>query len=70
MKTLKVILIIAVSFALVLLVVQNRAPVQSHFLWFTAEVPSILLLFLTTAGGFIVGLLVALFVKSGVKSKQ
>ena len=57
------------SLLLVLLVVQNRAPVQTHFLWLTAEVPAFLLLFLTLAGGFALGLLVALFVKTGSKSK-
>ena len=68
-KTVKLLFILAISLALVLLVVQNRAPVQTHFLWLTAEVPAILLLFLTLAGGFVLGLLVALFVKTGMKSK-
>jgi uncharacterized integral membrane protein len=68
MKTLKSVLILAISLALVLVVVQNRAPVQAHFLWLTAEVPTILLLFLTVAGGFVLGLLIALFMKRGIKS--
>jgi uncharacterized integral membrane protein len=68
-KTVKLLFILAISLALVLLVVQNRAPVQTHFLWLTAEVPAILLLFLTLAGGFVLGLLVALFVKTSRKSK-
>jgi uncharacterized integral membrane protein len=53
--------ILALSLALILVVVQNTTPVQSRFLWFSAEVPAILLLVLTTAGGFILGLLVVLF---------
>ena len=69
MKTAKLIFFLVVSLALMLVAVQNRTSVQGHFLWFTAEVPTILLLFLTAAGGFVLGLLVALFVKSGAKSK-
>jgi len=51
MKTVKLIVILAVSLALVLVVAQNRAPVQTSFLWFNAEMPAILLLLLTGAGG-------------------
>lgn len=49
---------------------KHRSPVQAHFLWFTAEVPAIVLLFLTGAGGFVSGLLVALLLRSGAKSKS
>jgi uncharacterized integral membrane protein len=70
MKTIKLVMLLILSFAMVLLVAQNTAPTQAHFLWMTAEVPVILLLFLTGAGGFLSGLLVAIFVKSDVKSKQ
>ena len=38
-------------------------------LWLTAEIPVIVLLFLTAAGSFVSGLLVALLVNSGTKSK-
>ena len=69
MKTVKLVLILVLSLALVLVVIQNTASVQGRFLWFTAEMPAILLLFLTAAGGFVLGLFVALFVKSGAKSK-
>jgi len=70
MKTVKVVLVLTISIALVLVVVQNTVPVQARFLWFTAEMPVILLLFLTTAGGFALGLIVALLAMSGVKSKS
>jgi hypothetical protein len=40
------------------------------FLWLSAEIPVVILLFLTAAGGFISGLLVALLIKGGAKSKQ
>lgn len=70
MKTIKLVIILILSFAIVLLVAQNTAPTQAHFLWLTAEVPVILLLFLTAAVGFVLGLLVALFVKGDAKAKQ
>lgn len=68
MKRIKLIFLLTISLALVLVVVQNTAPVNARFLWLTAEVPVIVLLFLTAAGGFVSGLLSALLVKSGAKS--
>lgn len=69
MKRIKLIFLLTISLALVLVVVQNTAPVNARFLWLTTEVPVIvLLLFLTAAGGFVSGLLAALLAKSGAKS--
>ncbi len=70
MKTVKLVFVLMISIALVLVVVQNTVPVQAHFLWFTTEMPVILLLFLTAAGGFVLGLIVALIVRRGSKSKS
>ena len=70
MKTLKLVLVLTISIALVLIVVQNTASVQARFLWFTVEMSVILLLFLTTAGGFALGLIVALLAMSGGESKS
>jgi uncharacterized integral membrane protein len=42
--------------ALLIVVLQNRAPVQTQFLLVTLEMPHILLLALTALGGFVVGL--------------
>ena len=64
MKTIKLLIFLVVATALVLVVLQNTAPVQIRFLWLKGEVPVILLLFLTTIGGFILGLIVALMGKS------
>ena len=69
MKRIKLVFLLTLSLALALVVVQNTDSVQARFLWFTAEIPAIVLLFLTAAGGFISGLLVALLLKSGAKSK-
>jgi uncharacterized integral membrane protein len=70
MKTIKLVILLILSLALVLVVAQNTAPTQAHFLWLSAQVPVILLLFLTAAGGFVAGLLVALLVKGDARSKQ
>ncbi len=58
MRKIKLVLIFGVSLALLLIVIQNTTPVQTRFLWFSGEAPVILLLVLTGAGGFILGLLV------------
>lgn len=69
MKTTKLILIFALTLVLCALLIQNRAPVRTHFLIVTVEMPLILLLLLTTGGGFALGLLVALVGKSKLKPK-
>jgi len=68
MKNIKLFLFLLLSIILVLVVVQNTDPIQARFLWLTAEVPAIILLFVTAAGGFVSGLLVALLMKSREKS--
>jgi uncharacterized integral membrane protein len=69
MKKLKIILIITFSIVIALIILQNTARVQAHFLWFTAEVPIIVLLFFTAFGGFILGLVVAFLKKDNAKPK-
>lgn len=70
MRTFKLVLLLMLAIALAMAVFQNTAPVQMRFFWLSAEVPAALLLFLTTVGGFILGLLVALLAKSGAKTKS
>jgi uncharacterized integral membrane protein len=70
MKTPKLVIILVISIALILIVVQNTAPIQARFLWLAAEVPAILLLFLTAAGGFALGLLVALLGRRSESGKR
>ena len=69
MKKMKIILIITFSIVIALIILQNTARVQAHFLWFTAEVPIIVLLFFTSVGAFILGLVVALLKKNNIKPK-
>lgn len=61
MKTAKLILILVLVAVLVVAVLQNTAKVQTRFLWLQGEAPVILLLVVSSAVGFCLGLLVALF---------
>lgn len=60
MNTVKLVLILVLTAALVILVAQNTSIVETRFLWIRVEAPAILLLILTSAAGFFLGLLVAL----------
>jgi uncharacterized integral membrane protein len=61
MTAVKSFFVIALGLALLLLVVQNTDPVRARFLWYTAEMPAILLLVVTALAGFALGLVVAMF---------
>lgn len=59
MNNARLIGILVLVFALGALIIQNRAPVETHFLFITIQMPHILLLVLAIGGGFALGLLVA-----------
>jgi uncharacterized integral membrane protein len=63
MKRLKLATVLVLSLILVLLVVQNTASVQAHFLGFTAEMSLVILLFLVGALGFVSGLVLGFMLK-------
>ncbi|MBN2011026.1 DUF1049 domain-containing protein [candidate division KSB1 bacterium] len=65
MKSIKLVLLLALAVALAAVVLQNQAPWQVRFLWLDGEVPGIILLFLTAAAGFIVGITAAVLMKRG-----
>jgi len=69
MKRTKIVILWILSLMLVLLVVQNTAYVRARFLWLTADVPVILLLSFTAAGGFVSGILVALLLRNKTRTK-
>ncbi|MDD3619567.1 MAG: LapA family protein [Desulfobulbaceae bacterium] len=52
------------------MIFQNRSPVQAHFLFVTVEMPVILLLVLTAALGFILGMLVSFYARPGAREEQ
>lgn len=70
MKITKLIILLILATVLIVVVAQNTAPVQARFFWLTAEIPAIVLLFLTAVGGFILGLIVALLIKNGTIPKE
>lgn len=59
MNNARLIGILVLVFALGAVIIQNRAPVETHFLFITIQMPHILLLVLAIGGGFALGLLVA-----------
>lgn len=66
----KPIAILVIVCALAVVIFQNRSPVQAHFLFITVEMPVILLLVLTAALGFILGMLVSFYARPGARDKQ
>lgn len=67
MRTFKLVSLLVLVIALVVIVLQNRAPWQVHFLWLTGHMPGILLLFLTAAAGFVAGVIATLLLQRGSK---
>lgn len=61
MKNFKLILIFILVVLLGVVIIQNTQPVQTKILLITIEMPLILLLLLTAALGFALGLLIALY---------
>lgn len=70
MKTARVVVVGLMAAALGALVLQNTSPVQARFLWMTAEMPVIVLLGLTTLGGFAVGVVVTLMLSRTTTSEK
>lgn len=70
MKKTKLVAILLLSLALVLLVAQNTAPLEIRFLWLRVQWPAILPLLLAALGGFVIGLLAALFPSRGGRRRD
>jgi uncharacterized integral membrane protein len=64
MRKLKSGLLLTLAVVLLVIVLQNQAPFQVRFLWLSGQVPGIILLFMTAAAGFIIGISATLMWKS------
>ena len=69
MKTTKLMLLLAITIALSAVLIQNQSVWQIRFLWFTAAVPSAILLFLTMAAGLLIGVIVSILLKRDYNHK-
>ncbi|MDI1472163.1 MAG: LapA family protein [Thermodesulfovibrio sp.] len=70
MNTAKLICILVLVILLGIVFIQNLEPIKIHFLFITIEMPHILLLLFTAAGGFALGLLTALLNRSSKDKKN
>ena len=70
METTKLIVLLFLVIFLGIVLIQNLEPVKVHFLFITIEMPHILLLLLTAAGGFALGLFTALLRRAGKDKKE
>lgn len=64
MRNLKLIIAVVLCVILVLLIIQNTAFVQANFLWFSAEMSLVVLLFLTGVIGLVSGLILGFLIKN------
>lgn len=70
MKKVKLIVIVVLVLILGVIIIQNRAPVKTHLLFITVEMPHILLLLITAGVGFVIGILTALVIGPSKEKKQ
>jgi uncharacterized integral membrane protein len=68
MRNLKLITASILAILVAITVVQNREPVATHLLFATVVMPHAILLFITAAAGFALGILLTLSL--GTKQKQ
>jgi uncharacterized integral membrane protein len=70
MKKFKLVLLLVMTAVMIIVIFQNTSDVQIRFLWMAGQISTVLLLFLMAAGGFFLGLIVALLMKSRRKEKD
>lgn len=63
MRIVKQVLLVVVGMFLAIVILQNTAPVRVQFLWMSGQMATVLLLFLTAAAGFTMGVIVTLLLK-------
>ena len=68
MRDLKLITAAIVAILVAILVVQNTEPVETHLLFATVAMPHAVLIFISAAAGFALGVLVTMSLKSKRKN--
>ncbi len=68
MRDLKLIIASIVAILVVILVVQNTEPVETHLLFATVAMPHAVLIFISAAAGFALGVLLTMSMKSKRKN--
>jgi uncharacterized integral membrane protein len=70
MRNLKLIATSVVAILVAILVVQNREPVETHLLFATVVMPHAILIFIASAAGFALGVLLTMSLKTKSKKLQ
>jgi|GEM_PF-870169 len=70
MRTTKQVLLVILGALLTVVILQNTAPVRIQFLWFSGEISTVLLLFLTAVGRFYMGVMMTLLLKGRTKEPK
>jgi uncharacterized integral membrane protein len=70
MRNLKLIIAAVLAILVAIMVVQNREPVETHVLFATVVMPHAILLFISAAVGFALGVLLTLSLKPKRKDTQ
>jgi uncharacterized integral membrane protein len=68
MRNVKLITASVLAIVIAIIVIQNREPVATHLLFATVIMPHSILLFITCAAGFALGILLAMMLKRTPKN--
>jgi len=63
MRIVKQVSLVVLGILLAVIILQNTAPVRVQFLWMSGQMATVLLLFLTTVGGFAMGVIATMLLK-------
>lgn len=70
MRNLKLIIASLLAILVAIMVVQNREPVETHLLFATVVMPHAILLFIASAAGFALGILLSMSLKAKRKDAR
>jgi uncharacterized integral membrane protein len=70
MRNLKLIIASLLAILVAIMVVQNREPVETHLLFATVVMPHAILLFIASAAGFALGILLSMSLRAKRKDAR